>query len=61
MRNAWTRFAATGNPNPAGATTWEPYEPATDPYYIIDAPHGPDQGLRTDKCDFWDSLGSVTQ
>ena len=49
-----------GDPNPAGPSgaipTWPVYDPATDPFLELDADPVAGQGIRTDKCDFWDSL-----
>ena len=50
----WVRFAATGDPNAAGAVDWPRYDVATDPAIILDAPITSTSGVRTAECDFWD-------
>ncbi len=52
----WTSFAATGVPTVEGGPDWPIYQPDRDPYMELDTPLGSAQGLRTEKCDFWDSL-----
>ena len=52
----WTRFAASGDPNGAGATTWPRYDTATDAHIVLDAPITTGAGLKRDACDFWDKL-----
>jgi para-nitrobenzyl esterase len=52
----WTRFAAAGDPNGAGAVPWPAYDPATDPYLQLDTPIAAGMGVRTAHCDFWEQL-----
>ncbi len=52
----WSRLGATGDPNGEGAVTWPVYDAATDPYLRLDTTITAEQGVHTDKCDFWDSL-----
>ena len=51
----WTRFAATGNPNPPGAKVWPPYNPNTDPMLQLDETSVQINGYRTAQCDFYDA------
>lgn len=52
----WTRFAASGDPNGAGATSWPRYDAAGDAHLRIDAPVVVETGHRAKQCDFWDSI-----
>lgn len=52
----WARFGRTGDPNGDGAVLWPVYDGATDPYLKLDSTISAEQGVHTDKCDFWDSL-----
>lgn len=52
----WSRHAAKGDPNGAGAVAWPPYVAATDPYLALDETITAGVGVRTKQCDFWDSL-----
>jgi para-nitrobenzyl esterase len=52
----WTRFAAAGDPNGAGAPAWPAYQGAGDPYLELAATPMAGEGVRTAKCDFWDAL-----
>jgi para-nitrobenzyl esterase len=56
MVGYWTRFAATGNPNGADATTWPHFNSDTDPYLQLDDTITSNSGIRTAFCDFWDGL-----
>lgn len=51
MGRAWGAFAGTGEPG------WAPWDDATDTHIVL---HGGDiheaQGVRTEDCDFWDSV-----
>jgi len=56
MLTYWTNFAATGNPNGTGLVNWPQFQSTMDPYLEIKAsPVGTRQGLRTAKCDLWDT------
>jgi para-nitrobenzyl esterase len=52
----WSRFAATGDPNGAGAVVWPAYDPATDSYLGLDETIVAGHGVHTANCDFWNSL-----
>lgn len=52
--SSWTAFAATGNPSTVAAA-WPMYSAATDPYMELGPAPAALQGLRTEKCDFWDA------
>jgi para-nitrobenzyl esterase len=53
----WTRFAATGDPNGAGAPSWPAYVAATDPYLALDETFTAGAGIHPARCDFWDANG----
>jgi para-nitrobenzyl esterase len=55
MGGYWARFAATGNPNPAGSSPWPRYDGTQDTYLRLDVPRGPDAGVHTAQCNFWDA------
>lgn len=52
----WTSFAVNGVPSAEGGVEWPVYDPDLDPYLELDAPLTAGNGVRTEKCDFWDSL-----
>jgi para-nitrobenzyl esterase len=52
----WTRFAATGDPNGAGAPAWPAYDGPSDAYLRIDTAQTAMTGVNTSACDFWDAL-----
>jgi para-nitrobenzyl esterase len=52
----WTSFAATGVPSASGGPVWPVYDVEGDPYLELKAPIATGQGVRTEKCDFWDTL-----
>jgi len=52
----WTSFAATGVPVAPGGPAWPAYKAERDPYMELNAPLTLGEGVRTEKCDFWDSL-----
>jgi para-nitrobenzyl esterase len=56
MGGYWSRFSASGNPNGSGAATWPNYIPATEPYLELKYAITSGLGIRTKKCDFWDTL-----
>jgi para-nitrobenzyl esterase len=56
MTGYWTRFAATGDPNGAGAPMWTPYDASADSYFVFDTPIGTAAGLRQAQCDFIDQV-----
>jgi para-nitrobenzyl esterase len=52
----WSRFAASGDPNGASATSWPTYDPAGDQNLVLDATVGTASGTFAGRCAFWDSL-----
>lgn len=52
----WSRFGGAGDPNGGGAVTWPVYDPVKDSYLRLDNMITAEEGVRTDKCDFWDGL-----
>ncbi len=59
MLGAWTRFAATGDPNGVGVIDW-PTLSSSEPLLVIDPVLSTAAGHRNTECDFWDSLGGVS-
>ena len=55
MMGAWTRFAASGNPN-GGGLDWPAYDPAKDNYLDFGDPIAPRTGWRTKELDFMERL-----
>ena len=49
MQGYWTRFAATGDPNGAGAVEWPRYD-ATEPVLVLDDPVTASAGLDQARC-----------
>ena len=56
MIGYWTRFAATGDPNGLGAEPWPLYDATADPYLEVATTMAQGEGVRSELCDFWDSL-----
>ncbi len=56
MSAFWVNLAADADPGSFAGVTWPIYDPATDPYLDITAPLQSAEGLRTQRCDFWESL-----
>jgi len=52
----WGRIAATGKPDGDGSVAWPTYDAATDPYLQLAIDIAADEGVRTEQCDFWDSV-----
>jgi para-nitrobenzyl esterase len=52
----WTRFAATGDPNGAGATAWPAYDPSTDSMLQLDDTPAPINGYHNSQCDYLSTL-----
>lgn len=50
MGDAWTRFAASGNPNAMGSMAWPAYAAATDSYLEFGDMIRTGTGLRRDRC-----------
>lgn len=59
MQGYWLRFAATGDPNGAGAPAWPRFEAATDAHLEITAPPRAGNGVRTELCDALASLAGA--
>ncbi|MEO7965239.1 MAG: carboxylesterase family protein [Gemmatimonadaceae bacterium] len=55
MMGYWTRFAATGNPNGAGAPAWPAYDGASDPYLELGDVVAAHSDLKKDACDAMDT------
>lgn len=52
----WRGFAEDGAPGAFDGVSWPVYDPETDPYVELAVPLRTGEGLRTDRCDFWDAL-----
>ena len=52
MMGAWTRFAASGDPNGGGLPTWPRYDATTDPFMAFGDNVSAGQGYRTRYLDF---------
>jgi para-nitrobenzyl esterase len=52
----WARFAGAGDPNGGGAPSWPVYVGATDDTLDLDDAITTVNGVRTARCDFWESL-----
>jgi para-nitrobenzyl esterase len=55
MDGYWSRFAAGGDPNGAGAVAWLRYD-AAENVLTLDDTDGTAAGVRAAQCDFWDQL-----
>lgn len=55
MIGYWTRFAATGDPNGAGAPTWPSYA-ADDPHLVFDATIDAGAELKPTECAMWEAF-----
>jgi para-nitrobenzyl esterase len=56
MLGYWTRFAKSGDPNGAAASVWAKYDATGDASLELATPIASVTGLKSQKCDFWDSL-----
>jgi len=56
MNASWARFAASGDPSVPGSVPWPAYDPVRDRTFVWDAPPASVDGIRSEACDFWDSL-----
>jgi para-nitrobenzyl esterase len=56
MMGYWTRFAATGDPNGAGATLWPAYDASTDSMLQLDNIMAEINGYHNTQCDFFSTL-----
>jgi para-nitrobenzyl esterase len=52
----WTRFAATGDPNGAGAVQWLPYDSTTEHIQQLDDTTITINGYHNDQCDYFATL-----
>lgn len=52
----WSRFASGGDPNGEGKTAWPAYDPTKDSYLRLDTVLSAEEGVHTEKCDFWDAV-----
>lgn len=55
MQAMWTRFAATGDPNGAGAA-WPAFDRAGDRHLVLDTALTASSGHKAAACDFWDGV-----
>jgi para-nitrobenzyl esterase len=53
MAGYWARFAATGNPNGAGALEWPEYRKNHEGHIVFDAVLSTGTNLREPACEFW--------
>ena len=58
IQSYWVAFAATGNPNGVNRPVWSAYERLqnNDNFLNLNTTSKAGDGVRTDKCDFWDSV-----
>jgi para-nitrobenzyl esterase len=56
MIGYWSRMAASGDPNGAGASAWPPYDEASDMALGLDVEVTQLPALHAARCDFWDTL-----
>ena len=56
MSRALVRFAATGDPNGSGPTTWPEYTKATHQHMVLDTPSSVSTADGAAACAFWDAL-----
>jgi para-nitrobenzyl esterase len=56
MMGYWIRFAATGDPNGAGATPWLPYDAANENMLELDETFAPLPGFHIPQCNFLSTL-----
>jgi para-nitrobenzyl esterase len=60
VKGYWTRMAATGDPNGAGAVAWPAYTASTDPHMVLTDPPVAGAHLAEANCDFWDGMSGFT-
>lgn len=57
MQGYWAQFAAAGDPNRAGLTSWPPYQSLSSSLLELDSSVGRTREEQPDEaCDFWDSI-----
>lgn len=54
----WARLAATGDPDGPGAPAWPLYDAAADTALRLDMPLETVTGVRSARCDFWDTFAN---
>jgi len=59
MMGYWSRFAATGDPNGAGAVTWPQYDASTDSMLQIDDTQVAINGYHNTECDYLSTLPQI--
>jgi para-nitrobenzyl esterase len=52
----WTRLSKTGNVNGDGAFSWPAYSAGADSMLALDLPFQAVEGVRSEQCDFWDTI-----
>src|SRR5262249_35474435 len=52
----WTEMARSGHPSSADSDAWPAYEVNVDHYLELGSHITPGVGVRSQRCDFWDSL-----
>ena len=55
MIRYWARFAATGNPNGGGATSWPEFEDNAENHLLLDIPFVAGTNFHAAGCDLWDA------
>lgn len=56
MQSYWAAFAKAGDPNGGLAPAWSAYDAAADDVITLDDTIGQTNGVKSAKCDFWDSV-----
>ncbi len=57
LRGYWVSLATHGDPNAGDApVAWPRYDAASDPYLELGDPIAAGAGVRSEKCDFWDTF-----
>jgi para-nitrobenzyl esterase len=56
MQAYWASFAADGDPNPIGATDWQPYVAARDNAIVLDEEISGTEQIKRAQCDFWEGV-----
>jgi para-nitrobenzyl esterase len=56
VKGYWTRMAASGDPNGAGAPSWPKFDATTDGHIVLVDPPMSGAHLAQANCDFWDKM-----
>jgi carboxylesterase type B len=56
MDGYWAGLANAGDPNHAGSMSWPRYDADADPAIVFDSPLTTMNGVRSGRCDFWDTI-----